>query len=91
MRFNPLVIDEGLYSSSLITTKWGGDVDFSYEHDKYWPELLSLCEKRRTAEQAQWQELGGTVGTSEWDIKSTLRTISQDTPPAEVEIDATAA
>lgn len=79
VRFNPSVIDENLYTRPEITTKWGGDIEFVYEHDKYWPALLSLTEKRRSAEQAQWHELGGTVGISEWDIKSVLRGLSSET------------
>jgi hypothetical protein len=68
-----LVIDEKLYMPTEITTKWGGDIDFIYQHDRYWPALLSLCKKRQEAEAARWQELGGIVGISEWDIKSALK------------------
>lgn len=74
VHFNPFVVTELLYKPTEITASWGGDIKFIYEHEKYWPALLSLCQKRQAAETIRWQELGGVVGISEWDIKSTLKT-----------------
>jgi len=73
VHFNPSVVTELLYKPTEITASWGGDIKFIYEHEKYWPALLSLCQKRQAAETIRWQELGGVVGISEWDIKSTLK------------------
>lgn len=58
---------------------WGGDRDFKYEHDKYWPALVQLCDSRRQAQMDKWRELGGTVGLKEWDIKGGTPTTT--TPP----------
>ena len=50
--------------------EWGGDCDFVYEHDKYWPAFVSMCDERRMGWMATWRSLGGTVGLKEWDYKS---------------------
>jgi len=83
VHFNPSVVAEHLYMPTEITTSWGGDIKFIYEHEIYWPALLSLCQKRQAAETIRWQELGEVVGINEWDIKSTLRSENS----AEVQVD----
>lgn len=62
-----------------MTEWWGGDRDFKYEHDKYWPALVEMCDLRRQAQMDKWRELGGTVGLKEWDIKGGI-SITKDTP-----------
>ncbi|KAL0572208.1 Phosphatidylinositol transfer protein (PITP) [Marasmius crinis-equi] len=53
MRFNPNVIEDGYFTPDMITKEsWGGDRDFEYKHEKYWPKLVELCEGRRK----QWME-----------------------------------
>ncbi|KAJ8456349.1 hypothetical protein ONZ45_g18756 [Pleurotus djamor] len=48
MKFNPQVLDEGIFTPDMLMKEWwGGDVDFEYDHKKYWPALVSLCEERR--------------------------------------------
>ncbi|KAG6889288.1 hypothetical protein C0992_005704 [Termitomyces sp. T32_za158] len=71
MKFNPRVIEDNLFTRDMIMSEWwGGDRDFEYVHDKYWPALIELCEFRRKVWLEKWRELGGTVGLKEWEYKS---------------------
>ena len=62
-------IKDGIFAADQLMTEWGGDRNFKYEHDKYWPALVEMCDSRRQAQMNKWRELGGTVGLKEWDIK----------------------
>lgn len=74
MRFNPRVIEENLFNGDMVMKEWwGGDRDFEYVHDKYWPALLEMCEKRRKAWMEQWREMGGKVGLKEWEYKGGVK------------------
>ncbi|KAL8930708.1 MAG: hypothetical protein Q9208_000579 [Pyrenodesmia sp. 3 TL-2023] len=50
--------------SQLLKT-YGGDVNFVYEHDVYWPALNELARKKRAAMTERWVEAGKKVGESE--------------------------
>ncbi|KAJ5312660.1 hypothetical protein PENANT_c007G01046 [Penicillium antarcticum] len=43
----------------------GGDVEFRYEHDVYWPALNKLAEQRREAYRERWVQGGKLVGELE--------------------------
>lgn len=43
----------------------GGDCDFKYEHDVYWPALAALAEKRRAERKERWEKAGKLIGESE--------------------------
>ncbi|KAG5353521.1 hypothetical protein C0989_005968 [Termitomyces sp. Mn162] len=71
MKFNPRVIEDKLFTGDMVMSEWwGGDCDFEYVHDKYWPTLVSICESRRKVWLEKWRTLGGTVGLKEWEYKS---------------------
>ncbi|KAJ7104076.1 CRAL/TRIO domain-containing protein, partial [Mycena belliarum] len=71
MRFNPQVIEEGIFAPEMVMSLWwGGDYKFEYEHDKYWPALISLCEERTKLWTATWHKMGGKVGLKESDYKT---------------------
>jgi hypothetical protein len=41
MKFNPQVIEDGIFSPDMVMAQWwGGSYKFEYEHDKYWPALI---------------------------------------------------
>ncbi|KAF7965251.1 hypothetical protein HWV62_44860, partial [Athelia sp. TMB] len=64
------VIEENIFEPEMIFAKsWGGAVDFEYEHDKYWPSLVGMCDARRAEQMQRWKELGATIGAKEWEIK----------------------
>lgn len=44
---------------------YGGDVNFVYDHDAYWPALNELAAKRKEARMERWIEAGKKVGESE--------------------------
>lgn len=70
MKFNPEVINDNLFTSDMVMSEWwGGDRDFEYVHDKYWPALVSMCEFKRKTWMERWRALGGKVGIKEWDYK----------------------
>ncbi|KAF7336683.1 CRAL-TRIO domain-containing protein C23B6.04c [Mycena venus] len=70
MKFNPQVIQDGIFAPEMVMTQWwGGACNFEYEHDKYWPALIALCDERTKAWTAAWQKLGGKVGIKELDYK----------------------
>lgn len=50
--------------SQLLQT-YGGDVNFVYEHDVYWPALNELARKKKAAMTERWVEAGKKVGESE--------------------------
>ncbi|KAG6849783.1 hypothetical protein H0H93_005169 [Arthromyces matolae] len=84
MKFNPNVVEDGLITGdNLMKVWWGGDCEFEYEHEKYWPALVDLCESRRNSWLEKWRALGGTVGLKEWDYKGGAQA------PQELEVDDT--
>jgi CRAL/TRIO domain. len=70
LKFNPKVIEEDIFKAGMLMKEWwGGDCNFIYEHEKYWPVLVEMCEERRRAWVERWRALGGTIGLKEWDYK----------------------
>lgn len=64
------VVKDGIFTPDQVMKEWwGGDREFIYEHDKYWPELVKMCDERRAVQFDRWRKLGGTIGLKEWDIK----------------------
>jgi hypothetical protein len=69
MRFNPQAVKDGLFTPDQLVKNWGGEVEVVYEHEKYWPALVSSTEGRQKEWMERWRALGGTVGIKEWDYK----------------------
>ena len=55
----------------------GGDVDFVYEHEVYWPALNELAAKKRAAMVQRWETAGKKVGESESYLRSGEGAISE--------------
>jgi hypothetical protein len=71
VRFNPDVIGEGLFDKdNLMTQWWGGNREFEWDHEKYWPVLVKMCDERRARQKERWTKLGAKIGLDEWDIKA---------------------
>jgi len=69
IKLNPKVIEDGIFEPNEVFAKsWGGAIHFEYEHEKYWPSLVGMCDARRAEQMRRWKELGGTVGIKEWEI-----------------------
>lgn len=48
-----------------LDKNFGGDADFEYEHDQYWPALVHMCEQRRIAYLKRWEAGGKRIGEHE--------------------------
>ena len=44
---------------------FGGEVEFEYEHDVYWPALHELAGRRRRDYVARWEKAGKLIGERE--------------------------
>lgn len=82
VQFNPRVVEGGFFArDQLIKQWWGGDCDFEYVHEKYWPALVKICDERRAKQMKRWKELGAKVGIMEWDMKTGWDTSQSDPVP----------
>ncbi|KAJ4395626.1 Phosphatidylinositol transfer protein (PITP) [Didymella pomorum] len=43
----------------------GGEIDFKYDHDVYWPALEKLAAERRAGRVERWEKAGKIIGESE--------------------------
>jgi hypothetical protein len=43
----------------------GGDVEFEYDHDIYWPTFIKLSASRRAEYEARWERGGKRIGEHE--------------------------
>ncbi|KAF7312385.1 CRAL/TRIO domain-containing protein [Mycena indigotica] len=69
MKFNPKVVEDGIFDSKMVTERWGGDVIVDYKHEQYWPALVDITNERRALWMKNWQALGAKVGLKEADYK----------------------
>jgi CRAL/TRIO domain/CRAL/TRIO, N-terminal domain len=53
----------------LLKLHFGGDVDFEYSHDVYWPTFNKIVELRKKAEEERWIKAGKRIGESELYLK----------------------
>ncbi|EIW83953.1 CRAL TRIO domain-containing protein [Coniophora puteana RWD-64-598 SS2] len=82
MRFNPVATADGLiFELDQLAKSWGGEHEFEYKHEEYWPKLVEMCEARRAALFEIWKGMGGTIGLREYDMK--MKLASQKDEPAD--------
>ncbi|KAK7463518.1 Phosphatidylinositol transfer protein (PITP) [Stygiomarasmius scandens] len=80
LNFNIDVVKDGLFESDqLMKEWWGGNQDFEYKHEKYWPVLVEMCEKRKKEWIENWKKLGGNVGISEKAYKTFKESVPEKT------------
>lgn len=48
---------------------FGGKIDFDYNHEKYWPELIKIAEVKKSNYVARFEKFGSKVGLSEYDLR----------------------
>ncbi|KAJ6531871.1 CRAL/TRIO domain-containing protein [Mycena capillaripes] len=86
MKFNPKVIQDGIFTPEMVMSQWWeGACNFEYDHDKYWPALVALCDERTKLWTATWQKLGGKVGLKESDYKQGTPEVPDAIPSASPE------
>ncbi|THH27619.1 hypothetical protein EUX98_g6573 [Antrodiella citrinella] len=69
VHFNPRVVEDQLFTADQLIQRYGGDREFEYVHEEYWPALLKMAEERKSRWMQRWKEMGGRVGLKEWDYK----------------------
>ena len=52
-----------------LLEKFGGDLEFDYQHEIYWPALNKLADQRRHEILDRWEKAGSRVGESESYLK----------------------
>ena len=52
-----------------LWTEFHGDLEFEYDHDVYWPALISKCAEIRAAQTERWIKGGKQFGESEAYLK----------------------
>lgn len=67
-----LVYDESLLNyidPDQLEVKYGGKLDFVYNHELYWPNFNKIVNARRTHQYDRFLKFGACVGLSEFDLK----------------------
>ena len=59
----------GFVPPEQLIKNYGGDVDFEYVHEKYWPAFITLAETRRNETIERWERRGKRIGESEAYLK----------------------
>ncbi|KAJ7678888.1 CRAL-TRIO domain-containing protein [Mycena polygramma] len=79
MKFNPKVIEDGIFTPEMVMKQWWeGACNFEYDHEKYWPALIAMCNERTKLWTATWQKMGAKVGLKESDYKTGTSEISAE-------------
>lgn len=61
---------------------FGGKVDFDYEHDKYWGEMIKIADEKKTKYVKRFEKFGSKIGLSEVDLRGDNDELIY--PPADV-------
>lgn len=81
MKFNPDVVKDGIVAAdNVMKDHWGGDCEFIYEHEKYWPAIDAMCKERKKKFLEKWRQLGGTIGIKETDYKAETDLVNEKIP-----------
>lgn len=72
LKFNPNPVQDGMFTADELFKEggWGGSRDFVWDHDKYWPAFVRMCDEFEEGHMARWRKLGARVGCDEKDYKS---------------------
>ncbi|KAL8938456.1 MAG: hypothetical protein Q9216_003884 [Gyalolechia sp. 2 TL-2023] len=63
--------------SQLLKTH-GGDINFVYDHDVYWPALNELAAKKRAMMMERWEQVGKKVGESEYYLRGGEKAVGNE-------------
>jgi hypothetical protein len=72
---------------------FGGDCEFEYDHETFWPAYLKLASERKEKYFARWKAAGGGIGQSEWDLRADDAEIKQNgtDPVASADVESSTA
>lgn len=89
VKFNPSIFADGFFDAGQVmhVSGWDGACQFEWDHAKYWPALVAMCEERHAKMMKRWRELGAKVGISEWEMKTGWAESSapEETPAGSIE------
>lgn len=71
LKFNPKPVKDGMFAAEELFKEggWGGSRDFVWDHEKYWPAFVRMCDEIGKGQMARWRKLGACVGCDENDYK----------------------
>jgi hypothetical protein len=71
LKFNPNPVQDGMFTADELFKEggWGGSRDFVWDHEKYWPAFVRMCDEIVEGQMARWRKLGSRVGCDEKDYK----------------------
>jgi hypothetical protein len=71
LKFNPNPVKDGMFAADELFKEggWGGSRDFVWDHEKYWPAFVRMCDEIAEEQMARWRKLGARVGCDEKDYK----------------------
>lgn len=52
-----------------LEKRFGGNLDFEYDHAVYWTHLHEVCGKRKAAYVKRWIDRGSKIGDSEFILR----------------------
>lgn len=64
-----------LVPPAQLIKSYGGDVDFVYDHGRYWPALNALADQRKAEMVHRWKEGGAHIGESEAYLRGTGQSV----------------
>lgn len=56
---------------SQLEATYNGKLDFKYNHERYWPDMVQKVEIIRQRQYDRFLKFGGVIGLSEFDLKGT--------------------
>jgi hypothetical protein len=71
LKFNPNPVKDGIFAADELFKEggWGGSREFVWDHEKYWPAFVRMCDEIAEGQMARWRKLGARVGCDEKDYK----------------------
>lgn len=66
---------ESYFDSDQLQYIYNGKLNFCYDHEIYWPDLIKTVETRRLYQYNRFLKFGGIVGLSEYDLKGSSDTM----------------
>jgi CRAL/TRIO domain len=71
LKFNPNPVKDGMFAADELFKEggWGGSREFVWDHEKYWPAFVRMCDEIAEGQMARWRKLGARVGCDEKDYK----------------------
>lgn len=74
------IITDYVPREQLLKDTFGGDFDFQYDHESYFPLLAELAAHRRQRMLARYRRSGkGMIGMTEFELRGTLRRVKGQT------------